>query len=208
MCIYHEAVRLDGVRPSEALALAVLPGYEKKHPFLQGFADRRVKASDPWQVATLVQLAALADDLLPKLLALPEDQGNGSKALEILQQALTPGRAHAPSRGSSGQLTVYHKALELPGLSKEVVLALGALPGYEIRKSCLTWYAENPGDSATWQVSALDRIAAATCVSNGLSDRVRLLPATADGAAQAVALVKQALGDTGETPRRASCCGG
>ena len=217
MCIYHEAVRLPGVSAQEALALAVLPGFERGHPFLRWFRENP-GSGESWAVKALDQLAVAACDegLVTRLIAFPEDQGKGPEALELLRQTLGGKGALRPWTGEkNAPRTIYHEALLLPELGNEVVVALGALPGYEVRKTCLGWYGENPGSSAEWQVALFDRLAQATCKPGGLSDQLRVLDPNPVNARAAVDSVSQALGLAAATcgtspgkPKKPGCCCG
>lgn len=216
MCIYHEAVRLTGVRPQEALALAVLPGFEKGHTFLSWFYENPGSATS-WQIAVLdaLAVAAIEQGLLQEILALPEDQGNGPKALDLIRQALAQ-EVQAKAKPSSSKLpkSIFHEAMLEPALDKNLALAIAALPGYEIRKTCLDWYADNPGSSAEWQVLLLDKLAMATCKEGGLFDEVFKLQVGKGNASNAVALIRSKLGlsvsgaSAGAPPARRTCCDG
>lgn len=217
MCIYHEAVRLPGVSAQEALALAVLPGFERGHPFLRWFRENP-GSSESWAVKALDQLAVAACDeaLVTRLVAFPEDQGKGPEALELLRETLSRKASSRPWLGErSAPRTIYHEAMLLPGLGDEVVVALGALPGYEVRQTCLSWYGENPGSSPEWQVGLFDRLARATCKAGGLSDQLRVLDPNPVNARAAVASVSQALGLSlaacsplpGSAKKPGCCCG-
>ena len=212
MCIYHEAVRLPGVRPAEALALTVLPAFERKHPFLPWFLHTR--QSNAWQVRVLQQLAneAVGGTLLEELLAMPEEQGYGPKALELIRGRLGQGSIVGSSRVALDvegvPTTIYHQAMMVDGLNREIVLAIGALQGYKARATCLSWYDENPGSSSEWQVQVLDNVARAAV--GGVCDELDALAPSDDCGVKAVEIICARTGlNKGEKPGpKKPCCGG
>jgi hypothetical protein len=211
VCIYHEAVRLPGVKPQEALALAVLPGFEKGHPFLRWYYENP-GSSSAWQVQVLdqVALAAIEGTLLSDLLSFPEDQGKGPEALEKLRYWLSrPLKSNQVRTGKSPK-HICHEAMSQGGITRELAVAIGALPGYEIRKTCLNWYAENPGSAPEWQIQVLDNLARVTCRPDGLSDEVLKHPVGRIGGALVVELIRERLnlGTNGaaSTTKKRSCC--
>ncbi len=211
MCIYHEAVRLPGVKPQEALALAVLPGFEKGHPFLRWYYENP-GSSTAWQVQVLdqVALATIEGTLLSDLLSFPEDQGKGPEALEKLRFWLSRPLKSNQARTGNSPKHICHEAMGQPGINRELALAIGALPGYEIRKTCLSWYAENPGSAPEWQIQALDNLARVTCTPHGLSEEVLRHPIGRNRGALVVDLIRERLnmgthGTTTVTKKR-SCC--
>lgn len=178
MCVYHEGLRIDGVSPSEALALAVLPGFERGSNFLQRIFEHPLQGNG-WQAVTLNRLAVAACEhgLLEKILKFPEDSGCGPQVVETLREGLLAARNDVRERGGETEETVFHRLLSGAPLKRELALALGAIPGYAVRPTCLQWYRDNPGTSTSWQVACLETVARLVCEER-LIEQVEGLSAT------------------------------
>ena len=160
MCVYHEGLRIDGVSPQEALALAVLPGFERGAPLLQEIYEHPL-ASDAWQAEALNRLAvgACQNGLLEQILRYPEDSGHGPEVVETLREGMLVARNDVRQREGATDPSLFHRLLSGKSLNREVALALGAMPGYGVRPTCLQWYRDNPGTSDSWQVRCLEKVA-------------------------------------------------
>lgn len=87
MCIFHEALSVQGVTMEEGLAITALAGHEHRPAFLEWFGQNPGSA-DTGPIKLLEAVARNRDRLLRELLGLPLEQGNGPRALAIVRSAL------------------------------------------------------------------------------------------------------------------------
>ena len=84
MCIFHDALCAPGVTMEEGLVITALAGHEFRPAFLDWFAQNPGSgATGP--LLLLDRVAKKREELLKELLALPADQGNGTKALTLIR---------------------------------------------------------------------------------------------------------------------------